>query len=550
MTRTRILFWLRALAFCLLAMGLNAAFWAWLGRGVALPDVPAGKLDCLSYTPHDNGRGDPRRAGYRIDPRIIEADITRLSTLTRCVRLYSARGSAEAVLTAAEQHGMTVILGAWLSSDDAANQAEITAAVALSQRFFHTVRWLVIGNEVLLRRELSVERLSAYLEQVQRQTWVPVAYADVTDIWLAHPELSQRVDAALVHFLPYWGEPAPSVAEAQQRLVDDLHHLRSQLPDTAIVIGETGWPSAGPRRQAATPGRVHQARFIRQFVQQADTLGVPYNLIEALDQPWKRDAEGTVGGHWGLLNAQREAKFPLQGPVSEWPFWPLHWLVAALLGLTATAMSITRRPVWKRVLLLALAGQALGSLLVWQWHFLLDSIHQPLAWLWGLAVMTLSASNGLVLFNRWARGPQSRFAVAPQSLRQVFTWLRQPRRATGSAALTLGALQGLGAFLVASTTLSLAVEARHQDIPVLLFLPSAALALMLCLGPQAVGTETRREEAWLALAALLALPFCFDGFRNLSMLAWMLLTLVVIAPWRYDLLRLCRWQKPVQPQTD
>src|SRR5438876_920503 len=33
--------------------------------------------------------------------------------------------------------------------------------------------------------------------------------------------------------------------------------------------------------------------------------------IEAYDQPWKRQLEGTVGGYWGLLDsARRELKYP------------------------------------------------------------------------------------------------------------------------------------------------------------------------------------------------------------------------------------------------
>ena len=40
----------------------------------------------------------------------------------------------------------------------------------------------------------------------------------------------------------------------------------------------------------------------------ARTSGV--NLIEAFDQPWKRQLEGAVGGHWGMFDAySRKAKF-------------------------------------------------------------------------------------------------------------------------------------------------------------------------------------------------------------------------------------------------
>ncbi len=46
------------------------------------------------------------------------------------------------------------------------------------------------------------------------------------------------------------------------------------------------------------------------------------NLIEAYDQPWKRQLEGTVGGYWGLLSRTgREPKFAWGDPVSDHPWW-------------------------------------------------------------------------------------------------------------------------------------------------------------------------------------------------------------------------------------
>ena len=31
------------------------------------------------------------------------------------------------------------------------------------------------------------------------------------------------------------------------------------------------------------------------------------NLIEAYDQPWKRQLEGGIGGYWGLIDARQRA---------------------------------------------------------------------------------------------------------------------------------------------------------------------------------------------------------------------------------------------------
>ena len=51
------------------------------------------------------------------------------------------------------------------------------------------------------------------------------------------------------------------------------------------------------------------------------------NLIEAYDQPWKRQLEGTVGGHWGLYGAyRRQPKFAWGEAVSNHPDW--RWQAA------------------------------------------------------------------------------------------------------------------------------------------------------------------------------------------------------------------------------
>src|SRR5205823_6173633 len=58
------------------------------------------------------------------------------------------------------------------------------------------------------------------------------------------------------------------------------------------------------------------------------------NLIEAYDQPWKRQLEGTVGGHWGLYDAyRRQPKFTWGAAVSNHPSW--RWQAAGGVALAA-----------------------------------------------------------------------------------------------------------------------------------------------------------------------------------------------------------------------
>ncbi len=65
--------------------------------------------------------------------------------------------------------------------------------------------------------------------------------------------------------------------------------LHNKFPGKRIVMAEFGWPSAGYNRHDAKPGRIEQAVVLRDFVARAESLGIDYNIIEALDQPWKVD---------------------------------------------------------------------------------------------------------------------------------------------------------------------------------------------------------------------------------------------------------------------
>ena len=110
------------------------------------------------------------------------------------------------------------------------------------------------------------------------------------------------------------------------------------FPDKDIFVGEFGWPSAGRMREGALPSPVNQARVIQEVVALAKRESYRVNLIEAYDQPWKRQLEGTVGGHWGLYDAyRRQAKFAWGGAVSNHPHW--RWQAAGGVGLAAVVFA-------------------------------------------------------------------------------------------------------------------------------------------------------------------------------------------------------------------
>jgi hypothetical protein len=118
-------------------------------------------------------------------------------------------------------------------------------------------------------------------------------------------------------------------AEEAALHVDQIRkEIAAAFPGKEVLVGEAGWPSAGRMRAGALPSRINQARFLAQLLDLSRKETFRVNLFEAYDEPWKRQWEGTVGAHWGLLDGySREPKYPPGSVVGNYPFWKLQLCV-------------------------------------------------------------------------------------------------------------------------------------------------------------------------------------------------------------------------------
>jgi glucan 1,3-beta-glucosidase len=316
------------------AVAVIVAAWAWLGAPVEIPLSPiAGqkKLDCISYAPF-RGAQSPFASNVPIDPRQIDADLAQLKDVTNCVRTYSVDHGLDKIAEIARRYGIKVMQGAWVSNKADETRSQIATAVALARQFPDVIESVVVGNEVLLRGEMSATDLSKTIREVKSQVSMPVTYGDVWEFWLRYREVAAAVDFVTVHLLPYWEDFPIPIADAANHVDAIRKRIAAAFPDKEIMIGEFGWPSAGRMREGALPSPANQARALAEVLALARREHYRLNVIEAYDQPWKRQLEGTVGGHWGLFDAyRRQPKFTWGGPVSNHPGWP--WQAAAGLGL-------------------------------------------------------------------------------------------------------------------------------------------------------------------------------------------------------------------------
>ena len=392
-------------------LALSAIFGFWLGVGQPRP-IPEAELaahhtlQCVSYAPFEKDQSPFDFAkGMTIDPARIDADLAILSTRFSCIRTYSVAG-LEALPEYAEKYGMQVLLGAWVTVDEKVTEQELRKVVELAKRYPATVRAVVVGNEALLRREVTGAQLAGYIQQVKAALpGVPVTYADVWEFWLKHPEVAQATDFVMIHILPYWEDNPVGIDQAMVHIKKIREEIGAKIPGKEIVIGETGWPSQGRMREGALPSLVNQARFIRGFIALAEQEHWQYNLIEAFDQPWKRIKEGAVGGYWGLYSPERTDKHILSGPVSNFSNWRMLFAQSAAIGLLTLLIARGHRDMgaarWLQFSV-AMAGGAI--LIVLQGHQFSIISTNTYEYLWGFVVLSLSASVYLLTLKAIASG--------------------------------------------------------------------------------------------------------------------------------------------------
>ncbi len=355
------------LAFAVVA-ALNFLWWWVPNRPVDIAGWTAAPLQSVSFAPYRPGQSPLTRTFPT--PEQIDSDLKRLEGKVKAVRTYSSGENLEAVPQRAGKYGLKVWHGAWLNNNEKENLEQINLLIDHANKYKDTIERVIVGNEVLLRKDLTASELRRYIRQVKQRVTQPVTYADVWEFWLRNPSLADEVDFT-IHILPYWeDEPigvdrreADGKLAIEKHLVDIYKKVQARFPGKKIVIGETGWPSDGRMRSDARPGRVEQVKYFSIFRQAAEREGFDYNVIEAFDQYWKARQEGTVGAAWGLLDAQRHDKFELGKPVRAEPHWQILFTISTIVGALLLLAYATQRKAghWKGICIFAFFAQLVAT---------------------------------------------------------------------------------------------------------------------------------------------------------------------------------------------
>jgi exo-beta-1,3-glucanase (GH17 family) len=500
-----------------LAAGIVAAAWWWLGAPVQMPASPLGareKLHCVSYAPF-RGEQNPLEAGTLIPPAQIEEDLALLSTVTNCVRTYSIEHGLDRIPEIAQRLGLKVLHGIWLSSHPDKNQQQIATTIALAKKYPDVIQAVIVGNEVLLRGEMSATDLANTIREVKSQISMPVTYADVWEFWLRHRDLAGVVDFITIHILPYWEDFPIPADNAAAHVASIRGKVMAAFPGKEIFLGEVGWPSAGRMREGALPSRANQAHVIHDVLALSKRHNFRVNVIEAFDQPWKRRLEGAVGGHWGLIDdATRMFKFRWGEAVSNHPMWGRNAILGVMLAAIVFAAAWTARrserapaapTMWISVALIAATA---GFLVGWAAESAAIESFNIGGWIRSLALLAVAIALPVAAAAAHAAGhglPAMTEVVGPPK-----------ERIRDALSLALGFLLIALCVLAIQAALGLVFDPRYRDFP---FAPVTAatvpLLLVSLLRPKAVGVRPLAEIAAAAVLGASAIYIAFnEGVAN------------------------------------
>jgi exo-beta-1,3-glucanase (GH17 family)/cellulose synthase/poly-beta-1,6-N-acetylglucosamine synthase-like glycosyltransferase len=317
-----------AIAIAILAVSI----WALANRPEQEPPWPD-QIQGFAFSPFQSGQS-PLEKKYPSEKE-LEADLALLQGKSYAIRTYTVEDVLAKIPELAGKFGINVASGVWIDDNEEQNQAYMKIFLEAAVKSPNIVR-AVVGNEVLLRKDLTLEELAVYLDQVRTALEIPISTAEPWHVWVKYHELADHVDYLAVHMLPYW--EGVHIDEAVDYIVDKIDLLKSLFPDKPIVIAEVGWPSNGRTVKSAVASTANQAAFLRRFLHRAQQENYVYYVMEAFDQPWKRHTEGAVGAYWGVYNDARQEKFPFTQPIVPIANWYLLAGVSVLIALVTFAI--------------------------------------------------------------------------------------------------------------------------------------------------------------------------------------------------------------------
>ncbi|OTA92227.1 glycoside hydrolase family 17 protein [Hypoxylon sp. CO27-5] len=272
--------------------------------------------DCLKNPPSQNN---------------VTRDVAVLSQLTNTIRLYGTDcNQTEMTIHALRQlklqDEIKIWLGVWQDNNDTTNERQLSRMWNILDEYgADPFKGLIIGNEILFRKQMTADDLGKLLESVRSNltthNWnLPVATSDLGDNW--NSQLAQISDYIMGNIHPFFaGVNAKEAASWTWSFWHNKADSFFKADNEKNVISEIGWPTKGGTDcgdasvtncpDGSVAGIDELNTLMEDWVCQALDNGTNYFWFEMFDEPWKItfDTPGKEWeDQWGLMDVNRNLK--------------------------------------------------------------------------------------------------------------------------------------------------------------------------------------------------------------------------------------------------
>ena len=257
----------------------------------------------ISFSPYVEGQGP----GTQIEADQIRERLAFVQPYVRWIRTFSCSEGNEQIPAIAKANDLKTMVGVWLDDNKEQNEIELANAIEIANAGHADI--LGVGNEVLLRGDLTEDELIDYVERARAGVAgsVPVGYVDAYFEFEAHPRITAACDVILANCYPFWeGCPAEHALLYMKEMYRRAQRAGGGKP---VIVSETGWPNIGTPTDGAIPSFENAIKYFIDTYQWAEEDDVEIFWFSSFDEAWKVDAEGDVGAYWVLWDKDGNLKY-------------------------------------------------------------------------------------------------------------------------------------------------------------------------------------------------------------------------------------------------
>lgn len=256
----------------------------------------------LCFSPYIEGQNP----GDQITEDQIRRRMEIIAPYTKWIRSFSCTEGNEAIPRIAREFGIKTLVGAWLGDDPKINKKEVENLIQLANEGYVDIA--AVGNEVMLRGDLTEDELLGFMQQVKEAIPdIPVGYVDAYYEFTERPRITEACDVILANCYPFW--EGCDLDYSLLYMKDMYQRALKAGNGKKVIISETGWPSQGTSLEGAFPSYENALKYFMNTIKWSEEDDIEVFYFSSFDESWKVGAEGDVGAYWGLWDKDEQVKF-------------------------------------------------------------------------------------------------------------------------------------------------------------------------------------------------------------------------------------------------